>query len=101
MECLNIVMAKNRKKSETYRFNGNPSLHSGSIESVDVKQLASMIEQFEAKLTDPDDPDDKKWTQRWLDRLRRENERKIDSRERKQQEKLKHDRQRPKSPTQD
>ncbi|MCS7471623.1 hypothetical protein NZK35_33665 [Stieleria sp. ICT_E10.1] len=87
-------MSKNRKKSETYRFNGNPSLHSGSIESVDVKQLASMIEKFQAKLADPDDPDDKKWTERWLDRLRKEHQKKVGALERKQHEKLKHHRNR-------
>jgi hypothetical protein len=48
---------KNRKKADTYRFNGNPYLHTGSIQSVEMVDLEGMVKQFEAKLADPDDPD--------------------------------------------
>jgi hypothetical protein len=53
-------MKKNRKKANTYRFNGHPYLHSGSIHSVEMAELESRVKQFEAKLADSDDPDDKK-----------------------------------------
>jgi hypothetical protein len=65
-------MKKNRKNADTYRFNGNPSLHAHSIQSVTIPDLESRIEEFEAKLSDPDDPDDKKWTARWLKRFESE-----------------------------
>jgi hypothetical protein len=46
-------MKKNRKKAETYRFNGNPHMHAGSIHSVEMPDLEAHISQFEAKLADP------------------------------------------------
>lgn len=65
-------MRKNRKKSETYRFNGNPFLHAGSIHSVEIADLARGIKELEAKLANPGDDDDRRWTARWLMRYRRE-----------------------------
>jgi hypothetical protein len=65
-------MKKNRKKADTYRFNGNPHLHSGSIHSVQIAELESQNKEFEAKLADPNDPYDKKWTAGRLDRYRKE-----------------------------
>ena len=65
-------MKKNRKKADTYRFNGNPYLHKGSIHSVTMVDLELRIKEFEAKLADPNDPDDRKWTARWLSRFRKE-----------------------------
>lgn len=55
-------MKKNRKNADTYRFNGNPSIHAHSIHPVSIADLESRIEEFEAKLSDPNDPDDPKWT---------------------------------------
>jgi hypothetical protein len=77
-------MKKNRKKAETYRFNGNPYFHAGSIHSVTIADLESRIKSFEAKLADPNDPDDKKWTERWLSRFKRELAKKQKGRELKQ-----------------
>ena len=65
-------MKKNRKKADTYRFNGNLFLHVGSIHSVTMVDLEARVKEFEAKLADPNDPDDKKWTARWLSRLQKE-----------------------------
>ncbi len=62
-------MKKNRKNADTYRFNGNPSIHAHSIHPVSIADLESRIEEFEAKLSDPNDPDDPKWTARWLKRF--------------------------------
>ncbi|MHB1423440.1 MAG: hypothetical protein ACYC3I_09660 [Gemmataceae bacterium] len=67
-----IEMKKNRKKSETYRFNGNPFLRPGSIHPVRIEDLEGLIKVFEAKLADSNDPEDKKWTTRWLQRINRE-----------------------------
>ena len=83
-------MKKNRKKVETYRFNGYPHLHAGSIHSVRIADLEARLKQFEAKLADPDDPDDKKWTARWLERFRKELDKKRDGRSLKQREKRDH-----------
>jgi hypothetical protein len=66
------AMAKNRKKAETYRLNGYPHLDAGSIHSVKIPDLELRIKGFEAKLADPLDPDDKRWTAWWLGRFRRE-----------------------------
>jgi hypothetical protein len=65
-------MKKNRKKADTYRFNGNPGIHACSIQPVKITELKSRIESLKAKLLDPDDPDDKKWTARWLKRYEME-----------------------------
>jgi hypothetical protein len=65
-------MKKNRKKADTYRFNGNPYLHAASIHSVEISDLEANVKAFEAKLADPNDPDDKKWTARWLSRFKEE-----------------------------
>jgi hypothetical protein len=80
-------MKKNRKKTDTYRFNGNPGLHAGSIRSVTMADLEILMKQFEAKLADPHDSDDKKWTARWLERFRKEHEKKREGLGRKQREK--------------
>ena len=65
-------MRKNRKKADTYRFNGHPFLHPKSIHSVDIEELQSRILQLKAKLKDRNDPDDKRWTARWLARYEKE-----------------------------
>ena len=80
-------MKRNRKKADTYRFNGNPFLHGGSIHSVEIAELEARITQLEAKLADPKDPDDKKWTARWLERFRKELDKKRSGRSLKQREK--------------
>ena len=66
------IVKKNRKKADTYRFNGHPFLHAHSIHSVTIADLELRIKDCEAKLADPNDPDDKKWTQRWLMRYEKE-----------------------------
>ncbi len=66
------MSSNNRKKTETYRFNGYPHLNAKSIRSFDISKLESIIEEFETKLADPNDSDDKKWTQRWLSRFEKE-----------------------------
>jgi hypothetical protein len=80
-------MKKSRKSAETYRFNGNPFLHAGSIHSVSMANLESRIKEFQAKLADPNDPDDKKWTARWLSRFQKELDKKREGRSLKQREK--------------
>ncbi len=61
-------MKKNRKTADTYRFKGHPTLHAHSIHPVLVAELETRVEVLEAKLSDPNDPDDKKWTAGWLKR---------------------------------
>jgi hypothetical protein len=78
---------KNRKKVDTYRFNGNPFLHAGSIHSVTMADLDLRIKEFEAKMADPKDPDDKKWTARWISRFQKELEKKRGGRGLKQRNK--------------
>jgi thiamine pyrophosphate-dependent acetolactate synthase large subunit-like protein len=78
---VETVMAKNRKKSETYRFNGV-----WGVTPVRADELREWITKFEAKLADPDDPDDQKWTRRWLARFKKELAKKEESRQRRQQE---------------
>jgi hypothetical protein len=80
-------MKKNRKKADTYRFNGHPYFHADSIHSVEIADLEAQIKQFEAKLADPDDADDKKWTASWLHRFRKELDKKRAGRSLKQREK--------------
>jgi hypothetical protein len=80
-------MKKNRKKADTYRFNGHPFLHAGSIHSVEMADLESQIKEFEAKLANPEDADDRKWTARWLNRFRKELDKKRAGRRLKQREK--------------
>src|SRR5579871_4355529 len=46
------AMKKNRKKVETYRFNGSPHLHAYSIHPVTIVDLESKIAAFEAKPAD-------------------------------------------------
>jgi hypothetical protein len=60
-------MKKNRKKADTYRFNG---VWGGK--AVKITDLIKLIEQFQAKLVDGHDPDDKKWTACWLKRFEQE-----------------------------
>jgi hypothetical protein len=83
-------MKKNRKKADTYRFNGHPHFHADSIHSVTMADLELRIKQFEAKLADPSDPDDKKWTARWLNRFRKELDKKREGRGLKQRVKRDH-----------
>ncbi len=71
-------MRRDTKKADTYRFNGNPYLHSGSIHPITIADLESRIRAFEAKLVDPEDPDDKKWTERWLNRFKAELAKKLE-----------------------
>lgn len=80
------TMRKNRKKAEAYRFNGHPHLNPGSIHAVTIADLELEIRGFEAKLADPHDPDDKRWTARWLSRLRKELDKKRAGRSLKQRE---------------
>jgi hypothetical protein len=82
-----LAMKKNRKKADTYRFNGHPFLHPDSIHSVTMADLESRIKEFEAKLADPNDPDDKKWTARWLSRFQEEYDKKRVGRSLKQRDK--------------
>src|SRR5262245_37163216 len=70
-------MKKNRKKSDTYRFNGHPSFHSRSIQTVTIAEREARIEECQAKLADYYDPDDRKWTRRWLQRYERELDKKC------------------------
>ena len=79
-------MKKNRKNTETYRFNGHPYFNARSIFSVKIADLEVLVKNFEAKLSDPDDSDDKKWTFRWLERFRRELEKKRAGRSLKQRD---------------
>jgi hypothetical protein len=65
-------MKGNRKKSETYRFNGNPFLDTHSIHSVEIADLERYVKELETKLADPNDTDAKNWTARWLSRFQRE-----------------------------
>jgi len=74
-------MASNRKKSFGFRFNG---LH--EINTVQAEELQEWIDCFEAKLADPNDADDKKWTRRWIERFKKELAKKLDSQERRQRE---------------
>ena len=80
---------KNRKKTETYRFNGHPTFHSKSIHSVTIDELKLRIKECKEKLLDANDPDDKKWTKRWLTRYEKELLKKRKGLELKQQEKSK------------
>ena len=80
-------MKKNRKKADTYRFNGHPFLDAGSIHSVEMAELQARIKQFQSKLADADDPDDKKWTASWLARFQKEFDKKKARRSLKQREK--------------
>ena len=59
-------MKQNRKKTETYRFNGAPHANPKSIHAVTIADLEMRIVGLEAKLANPNDVDDKRWTERWL-----------------------------------
>lgn len=83
-------MKKNRKEADTYRFNGHPYFHADSIHSVEKTDLEARVKQFEDKLANPDDTDDKKWTARWLERFRKELDKKRAGRGLKQREKRDH-----------
>jgi hypothetical protein len=92
------MMRRDPKKADTYRFNGNPHLHSDSIRPVTIADLVVQIRQLEAKLADLEDTDDKKWTERWLNRYEAELAKKLDGRSLKAVEAAKatsHRRQRP------
>ena len=64
---LGAIMTKNRKTSDTYRFNGLAGL-----KPVETAELKALIERFQAKQQDSNDPDDKKWIARWLKRFQQE-----------------------------
>lgn len=66
------VMKRNRKKNETYRFNGHPFLHANSVHPVKIADLETCIRKLEAKLAEPTDPDAKGWASRWLKRYKQE-----------------------------
>lgn len=84
-------MKRNRKNSDTYRFNGV-----SGIKTVVIADLRKLIAKFEGKLADPDDGDDKKWVARWLKRFQQELSKKEDSVDRRQNEDVKsHRRSRP------
>ncbi len=70
-------MKKNRKKAEGYRFNGHPGFRPASIHPVRIADLASAIDGLAAKLADPADPDDDRWTARWLERYKKELDKKC------------------------
>jgi hypothetical protein len=63
---------KNRKKVETYRFNGNSYLDPKSIQTVTIRELEMQVAELSKKLADPSDADDKKWVARWLSRFETE-----------------------------
>lgn len=63
---------KNRKKVDSYRFNGSSYFNENSIHSVNISKLEELIKEFEAKLIDPSDQDDSKWIGRWLARFKKE-----------------------------
>jgi hypothetical protein len=77
-------MRRNRKKADTYRFNGVWGMN-----SVGIAELETLIQRFRHKLTDPTDPDDKKWTVRWLRRFQREAAKKERGLEKKQRDEAK------------
>jgi hypothetical protein len=83
-------MKRNRKKTFRYRFNGHPYFDSRSIYSVEISDLESQIRKLEAKLIDPKDSDDRKWTARWLARYRLEMEKKLKALDLKQRKRNKH-----------
>jgi hypothetical protein len=56
---------------------------------VKMNELKALIERFQRKLEDLNDPDDKKWTARWLRRFRQEVTKKERGLETKQGDKLK------------
>jgi hypothetical protein len=74
-------MKKNRKKAEKYRLNGL-----WGMKPVTIKELEQRIEKLRSKLADPDDPDDKRWTARWLQRHEQELLKKRRGQEHKQSE---------------
>jgi hypothetical protein len=63
---------KNRKRAETYRFNGSLNFDARSIRSVGIDQLQAAVSALRRKLDDPKDEDDKRWTARWLSRYEKE-----------------------------
>lgn len=83
------MAAKNRKKNEAYRFNGYTHLDEKSIRSFDISHLKSIIAKYTAKLSDPHDVDDEKWTRRWLSRFEKELNKKQNGLASKQQEQAK------------
>ena len=66
------LKGRNREKIQSYRLNGYPHLDPSSIHSVAIADLKSQIRELEAKLADPDDPDDQRWTASWLRRYESE-----------------------------
>lgn len=83
-------MRINRKKNHRYRFNGHPYFHSFSSFTVKAFELEQHINECEARLADPYDPDDKKWTARWLNRYQMELDKKRKGYELKSEERRKH-----------
>ena len=72
-------MRRDPKTGDTYRFNGSPHLHSGSIRPLSIADLEARIRELEAKLADPVDLDDRKWTERWLRRYEAELAKKLEA----------------------
>jgi hypothetical protein len=85
-------MRGNRKKTEKYRFNGNPFFNPGSIHSVTISDLAAQITKAEKQLADPDAPDDQRWIARWLKRMQKELAKKREGLALKRHERRKHQR---------
>lgn len=64
-------MRKNRKKSDSYRFNGISEMN-----RVGIAELQVQIENFKKKLETVNDADAKEWTERWLKRFQQEHAKK-------------------------
>ena len=71
-------MRRDPKKGGTFRFNGNPHVHSTSLRPLTIEDLRASVAELEAKLAHPADPDDKKWVERWLRRYQSELAKKLD-----------------------
>jgi hypothetical protein len=75
---------KNRKKADTYRFNGV-----WGMEPVLIEELERGVRYYRFKLRWRGDRDAKGWTARWLGRYERELEKKRRGRDRRAEDKAK------------